>query len=173
MLAGEVDTIAVNIFDPGRSYVLFMFSYSDYYELCQAITQLSPHIFLGIIGFYMCRKGINRIRLVSNNDPGKYADLLIGLLYLGIGAWWFLPLRYIAILRYLKMQPYIQFDIPQAAFHFLNFVRLFVPTMALNLSKIPVETVVGILILGLTGLSGIFFFALNTVYSKFVANLSG
>ncbi len=65
--------------------------------------------------------GASRISsTMSPSGPGTVPMLPLGLLYLGVGALWFLPLRYVVILRYLNMAPYIQFDIPQAAFHFLN-----------------------------------------------------
>ena len=154
ILGGEVDAIVIHAFDPEQSYVAYRIVYSDYSELYQAIVKLLPHVLLGVIGFYLVHKGISRIKLAGKDTVDKYTYLLIGLLYLGVGMWWFLSLKY------LNLRSYLQFDIPQAALHLSNFAHLRLPERALFLSNLAAEFQMRLLILGLIGLSGMIYVGL-------------
>ncbi len=154
MLGGEVDAMAINVFDPENSYVAYRLAYSDYSELFQAIIKLLPHLLLGVIAFYLIHKGLNRIKLTGKNAVDKYPYLLIGSLYLGIGSWWFLPLRY------LNLNPYHQFDIPLATMHLSNFAHWCLPEWTSFLGHFPVEAQMRLLIFGLTGLAGMIYVGL-------------
>jgi len=144
--------IAINAFDPAQSYVAYGIAYSNYSELYQVIIKLLPHLLLGIIGFYLVHKGINRTKLAGKDAVAKYTDLLIGLLYLGIGFWWFLPLKY------LNLTSYQQFDIPQAALHLSNFAHRHFPERALILiNLLPSQFQIRLLIFGLIGVSGMIY----------------
>ncbi len=160
ILGGAVDTIAINVFDPEQSYVAYRLAYSDYSELFQAIIKLLTHLFLGIIAFYLVHKGINRIKLAGKNAVDKYTYLLMGLLYLGIGSWRFLPLRY------LSLRPYHQFDIPQATQHLSNFARFRFPEWALFFNHLPAEFQMRLLIFGLIGLLGMIYVGLWLAFGQ-------
>jgi hypothetical protein len=112
---------------------------------------------LGNLGKHRGERGVPpRIPPGSSRFP-RISDapyLLIGLLYLGIGIWWFLPLRY------LNLSPYFQFDIPQAALHLSNFAHLHFPEQTLFLSSLPAEFQIPLLIFGLIGLSGMIYVGL-------------
>jgi hypothetical protein len=152
ILGGDVDIIAINAFDPAQSYVAYRIAYSNYSELYQVIIKLLPHLLLGIIGSYLVHKGINRTKLAGKDAVDKYTDLLIGLLYLGIGIWWFLPLKY------LNVGSYQQFDIPQAALHLSNFAHRHLPEQALILINLPPSQFqIRLLIFGLIGVSGMIY----------------
>ena len=154
ILGGEVDTIVIHAFDPEQSYVAYRIVYSDYSDLYQAIINLLPHVLLGLIGFYLIHKGISRIKLAGKDAVDKYTYLLIGLLYLGIGIWWFLPLRY------LNLRSYHQFDIPLATLHLSNFAHRRLPEWVLFLSNLSAEFQMRLLIFGLIGLSGMIYVGL-------------
>ena len=155
ILGGEVDTIVIHAFDPEQSYVAYRIVYSDYSDLYQAIINLLPHVLLGLIGFYLIHKGISRIKLAGKDAVDKYTYLLIGLLYLGIGIWWFLPLRY------LNLRSYHQFDIPLATLHLSNFAHRRLPEWVLFLSNLSAEFQMRLLIFGLIGLSGMIYVGLG------------
>lgn len=152
ILGGGVDIIAINAFDPAQSFVAYRIAYSNYSELYQVIIKLLPHLLLGIIGFYLVHKGINRIKLAGKDTVDKYNDLLVGLLYLGTGIWWFLPLKY------LNLRSYQQFDIPQAALYLSNFAHRHLPERALILINLPPpQFQIRLLIFGLMGVSGMIY----------------
>jgi hypothetical protein len=152
ILGGDVDMIAINAFDPAQSYVAYSIAYSNYSELYQVIIKLLPHLLLGIIGFYLVHKGMNRIKLAGKDAVDKYTDLLTGLLHLGIGIGWFLPLKY------LNLRSYQQFDIPQAALYLSNFAHRHLPEQALVLINLPPSQFqLRLLILGLIGVSGMIY----------------
>lgn len=160
ILGGEVDIVAINVFDAEQSYVAYKLAYSDYSELFQAIIKLLPHLLLGVIAFYLIHKGINRVKMAGKNATDKYTYLLISLLYLAIGSWWFLPLRY------LNLRPYHQFDIPLTVLHLSNFARLRLPGWPLFLSNFPAEFQMRLLIFGLIGLSGLIYAGLRLALSQ-------
>jgi hypothetical protein len=151
MLGGEVDTIVINAFAAEQSYVAYQIVYSDYSELYHAFIKLWPHVLLGIIGFYLLHTGLNRLKLAGQDTVDKYPYLFSGLLYLGIGLWWFLPLRY------LNLRSDLLFDIPQAALHLSNFAYLHFPERDAFFSNLSLGFQMRLLILGLLGLSGMIY----------------
>ena len=154
VVGGKVDAMVVHAFDPEQSYVAYRLVYSDYAELYHAIVKLLPHVLLGIIGFYLVHKGMNRLRQAGKEAVGKYTYLSIGGLYSGIGLWCFLPLRY------LNLRFYHQFDIPQATLHLSSFAHSRLSEPALFLSNLPSEFHVRLLVFGLISLSGMIYVGL-------------
>jgi hypothetical protein len=167
MLGGEVDTIEINAFNPEQSYVAYQLAYSDYAELYQAIIKLLPHVLLGIVGFYLVHTGINRLKLAGQDTVDKYPPLFIGLLYLGIGLGWFLPLKY------LHLRSSLLFDIPQAALHLANFVHLYFPEWTLFLNNLSAQFQMRLLLIGLIGLSGLIYGGLRLTLGQGRHTLAG